>query len=200
MGIAFSLIGAFDGYRMDDSYPGYGRLFAICQQALDDFRDAKEEESNLLAELKDHIFDRLDRHTGDIESRRAAHHGVLQQRDGFRELFLRHLDHLEQAGNELLTCYRTANTNARNAPPPAHFSQRWIMAETEGQILASEDQSFAPFPDNEAARVLSQLEATRRDILRSYAEAQSHYTSVAEVVRGIPDHITAPSPEPAGSS
>jgi hypothetical protein len=200
MGMSFSIFATVDGYKMDDPYPGYGRLVADYRQEQDDFRDAKEEETARLAEVKDRVLGRLDRYASDIEARRSTSHAVLQQRDGFRQLFLRHLEHLEQAGNELLTCYRTANARARTEPAPLHFSQRWIMPRLDRGVLANEDQGSAPFPDAEAERVLGQLAATRRDILTFYAEAQAQYTSIAEVIQGPRSHASPGSSEIVSSS
>jgi hypothetical protein len=200
MGMSFSVIAMVDGYKMDDPYPGYGRLVASYRQEQGDLLEAKEEETARLAEIKDRILDRLDRHTSEIEARRSAYHAVLQQRDGYRQLFLRHLEHLEQAGNELLTCYRSANTRARTEPAPLHFSQRWIMPRPDVGVLENEDQGSAPFPDAEAERVLGQLAETRRDILTSYAEAQAQYSSIAEVIQGTRSHASPGSSEVVSSS
>ena len=45
MGISFSIVATVDGYKMDNPYPGYGRLVANYRQEQEDFREAKEEET-----------------------------------------------------------------------------------------------------------------------------------------------------------
>ena len=85
MGIGFSLIALADGYLMDDSYPGYGRLTRDCQTAQNDFREAKEEETQVLSDLEDGMLRRLDQAASTIERRRAEYHAVLQREDGLRQ-------------------------------------------------------------------------------------------------------------------
>jgi hypothetical protein len=181
MGIGFSLIALADGYLMDDPYPGYGRLARYSQTAQEDFREAKEEETRTLSELKDGMLRRLDQAASTIERRRADHHAVLQRRDGFRQQFTQHLDHLEQAANQLLSWYRHANLQARSAPAPEHFSQRWTMIRPNLGGTPEKEAGSSPFPDVEGEHVLNQLRETRREILDAYAEAIHSYATIEDL-------------------
>jgi len=181
MGIGFSLIAVADGYLMDDPYPGYGRIARDCQIAEDEFRETKEEETQRLSELEDSALGRLDGATSGIERRRAEYYAVLQRRDGFRQQFIEHLDHLEQAADQLLGWYRQANREARSTPAPNHFSMQWRMVRPNLQGGADGDAGAAPFPAEEAGQVLNGLQKTRLEILAAYSEAIGSYASIEEL-------------------
>ncbi len=182
MGFFFSLIATIDGYRMDDPYPGFGRLMKRYQDEEDDFRDAKEQEAEMLAREKENQLRRLDSATNEIAAKRSQYHAVLQQRDGFKELFINHINHLERAGGELVAFYRNANLSARTAPAPLHFSESWKMARPDIEGGADLQKGFASFPDAEAARVLGTLEQIRREILESYAQERASYAQIEQLV------------------
>jgi hypothetical protein len=127
LGMIFSFGAAADGYRMDDPYPGYGSLLARHEAELEYYREEKETQANELTAVKDEMLRQLDNWTTEIEAMRGQHQAVLRQRDDFEQSFHRHLNHLEQAGNELLTYYRNANVPARTAPAPQRFLQSWKL-------------------------------------------------------------------------
>ncbi len=127
LGMSFSFIAAADGYKIDDPYPGYGVLIARHEAELEHYREVKETEAEELTMVKEEKLRQLDGSTNEIEAMRGRYHALLRQGDDFEHSFHRHLDHLEQAGNELLTSYRNANVSARTAPAPEHFSRPWKM-------------------------------------------------------------------------
>ncbi len=168
---------------MDDPYPGYGRLTRDCQTAQNDFRESKEEETQALSDLEDGMLRRLDQAASTIERRRAEYHAVLQRKDGFRQQFIQHMNHLEQAGNQLLGYYRQANLRARSAIAPPHFSQPWTMTRPNLEGGVDEDAAAPPFPDAEAEHVMSQLQNTRIEILAAYTEAIRSYATIEGLSR-----------------
>jgi hypothetical protein len=182
MGFFFSLIATIDGYRMDDPYPGFGRLMKRYKDEENDFRSAKEQEAEVLTRQKEDQLRRLDHATNEIAARRSQYHAVLQQRDGFKELFINHMNHLERAGGELVAFYRNANLGARTAPAPIHFSESWKMARPDIEGGADRQDAFASFPDTEAERVLGTLEQIRREILESYDHERASYAQIEQLV------------------
>jgi hypothetical protein len=181
MGISFSFGAAVDGYHMDDPYPGYGTLCSRHRDELESYREGNESEVGDLQATRDRALSQLEQEADNIETRRAQYRGVLDKRKSFRQSFTFHLDHLEQAGNELLAHYRAANVRARRAPAPEHFSAKWTMARP---ALALENANAGPpFPDAEAERVLERLAETRRTILQLYESARAEYASIEELVQ-----------------
>jgi hypothetical protein len=181
MGISFSLGAAVDGYHMDDPYPGYGTLCSRHRDELENYREGNEAEIGELQATRDRALSRLEQEADDIETRRAQYRSVLDKRKSFRQSFAFHLDHLEQAGNELLAHYRAANVRARRTVAPVHFSTKWNMARPASAL--ENENGAAPFPDTDAEQVLERLAETRRTILQLYESASAEYASIEELVR-----------------
>lgn len=127
MGISFSLIAAFDALRMDDPYPGFGELDRRLQAARMDYSERKEELLDALGDLREKGVSTMRAAQQDLSKRLSEHKVIVE---GSRRLALSMRDHLEQLERgcqHLLAIYRRANSVARSAASPAHFSYEYQL-------------------------------------------------------------------------
>jgi len=59
MGFSFSLIAFFDGFGMDDRYPGYGKLVRRYSSMREEYIDEKEALMDTLNYIKDQVIDEI---------------------------------------------------------------------------------------------------------------------------------------------
>jgi hypothetical protein len=128
MGLGFSLLAAGDGWTMDDSYPGYGKLARQQTEVIEEYVEQKRELMYELERIRDGALETLAGAGRNIERRRSEYHRIVESRKGLKEAFGHHLDHLEHTANYLLASYRRANEAARSAPAPAHFGKSWELS------------------------------------------------------------------------
>lgn len=179
MGIIFNAASAFDRWKMDDPYPGYGELARRREQLEQEYIEQKQEIESDLSEIKDSALAAIDALSMEIEGRREEHHGILLSRANLKDLFQGHLQYLEQCGNELLTAYRQANITKRSTPAPKHFYEQWTLP----RIVYADQLPDAPSMDLED--MLQQLQMARKNIIEKFRESMTQFHAVEELGRGV---------------
>jgi hypothetical protein len=81
-----------------------------------------------LEEIKDAAIATLDNLSLDVEKGAAQYKNIRANQTHLIEQFERHMDYLQKCGNELLSIYRQANTEARSSPCPEHFTKEWVLS------------------------------------------------------------------------
>lgn len=127
LGLAFSIIALLDGWKMDDPYPGYGRLARKQQLLNDDYAATKKDLLEQLEGIRDEAVNKLNQIATDIQRCKREYESILGARRRLLASLDQHLSHLQQCSNELLTIYREANRRARTAPAPEYFSTPWVL-------------------------------------------------------------------------
>lgn len=121
MGFLFSLFAAGDGWWMDDPYPGYGSTMRRNLEALDDFTDLKQELFGELDEIKGTAETEIDDLAHQIEARQGELKTILMRSRTLKSAMDEHFQHLQSAGNKLLSIYRVENVKHREARAPVRF-------------------------------------------------------------------------------
>lgn len=114
MGIIFSLVALYEGWKRDDAYPGYGKLDRVAQRARDAHLDARNDASEDLAEIREEALDRIKRIAHEAEKRPRERLRVLKDCERWVREFDSHVDRLQQGGAALIEEYREANRKARS--------------------------------------------------------------------------------------
>jgi hypothetical protein len=126
-GMVFAGTAALSAFRMDDPYPGYGRVARRheerCQIYAEDVADATDEIRSIRDEA---VEDAVSVREG-LESQHAERGQILSARANFVRRFSEFSDQLEVIANGLLQDYRTANRTARTTEAPATFSSPWPL-------------------------------------------------------------------------
>lgn len=167
-GIVFAGTAALSGFRMDDPYPGYGRVARRhderCQIYAEDIEDATIE----LKGIRDLAVDEAATVRDELEGQHAERGQIVAARAAFVRRFGEFSDQLEVIANGLLQDYRTANLTARTSPAPETFSSPWSLK-----------RSLLPPPPA--------ISVTDADIRNAEAALD---TAIAEVSSSFDDTIT----------
>jgi hypothetical protein len=83
IGLIFSFIAFFDGWKLDDAYPGYGKLDRILRKARKDYRRERDEVTEELEEILRQALDQL-RQIASVARKQPQEHRrvVLAPSDG----------------------------------------------------------------------------------------------------------------------
>lgn len=168
IGVLFALVAAYDGYKSDDPYPGYGSR----QRRMFDIEAYYEAECRRLgaqvADLRRSYLDELTTLSVQVQDLYPHLFHLSEQKRALIERHRHCLNDLIAAGDALIHRYRQANRIARSTPPPAFFDQGWrsdrqfpLVGDRDDQSsLAQQKQVFDAFP--------AQVQQATNDIERLY--------------------------------
>jgi len=180
MGLGFSLLAAGDGWSMDDTYPGYGKLARKQTELIEEYVEQKRELMDELERIRDAALEALATAGRNIERRRSEFHGIVQSRKNLKEAFGHHLDHLEHSASYLLASYRRANEAARSARAPAHFGKSWEISRPPAQADGKEPGQSANM-EAKVEKALEELPLQKRRIQEDYEAAVYEYRKIEQL-------------------
>lgn len=126
-GIVFAVMAALSGFRMDDPYPGYGRVSRRHDERCQAYADDVESATVHLKEIRDDATDDAVSVRTELDRQQAERGQILVARDAFVRRFMEFSHQLETIANALLQDYRTANLTARSTEAPKTFSTQWTL-------------------------------------------------------------------------
>ncbi|WP_300578168.1 hypothetical protein [Phenylobacterium sp.] len=181
-GILLAGLAALAGFRMDDPYPGYGRVWqrheARCQEYADDVQNATEEIRDIRDEAADEAVSVQEALAGQLAERNQ----ILSARMNFVRRFGEFGDQLEMISNGLLQDYRTANLTARSTPPPETFLTAWTLQKS---VLPPSPPSAVSDADVKATE--KALEEAINGISNAFDEAIARFEPLDELKRKLSD-------------
>jgi len=181
IGLSFSLVAAYDGFRMDDPYPGYGQRMRQNLEAHDEYTSEKD---GLLAQLhliKKAAEEKMDDLVRSIQNRQGEHNFILKKSDALKQSMIHHYVHLESAANTLLSYYRDENRAHRTSSVPARFNVRYTFDHPSLEIAAT--VSTGPAQSNEVLnQVLEEIPKHRESLHNGFRKAYAEYKRVDDLV------------------
>lgn len=130
-GCGFAVMAAVSAFRMDDPYPGYGRVYRRHEDRCDSYADQVEVATHELKDIRDEALEEASAVRDQLGVQQAERGQILAARGAFARRFAQFGDQLEVIGNALLQDYRTANLSARTTDAPSTFLTRWAMSKSE---------------------------------------------------------------------
>jgi hypothetical protein len=130
VGSVFAAIAAYEGYAIEDPYPGYGRLARRIQRAEEDYLEEKQEIKQRLSYLREATIDALDKLRDKIVRKQDELLDLSGLADTIRSKFDMHLALLKKSCNVVLSRYREINTRARSTEPPQYFGEECDITTT----------------------------------------------------------------------
>ncbi len=121
LGILFSIVALYDGFGMDDSYPGYGPVTRKWEAACEDFQEVTKTQLLTLATLRDQKIGRIRGEIDYLVNINSRLPDEIQRRRALSARWEHDIERLERAANTMAASYREANRRARSSPPPAYF-------------------------------------------------------------------------------
>lgn len=124
-GCTFALIATLDFWKMDDAYPGFGERARDHNKKLQLYAHLKEDSLLELNELRDGNLEALEEASNLLNAKVNEANTIVDSQSRWKVLFAQHLNHLEDAGKQMLAYYRTQNMTTRTDEAPAYFNDQW---------------------------------------------------------------------------
>jgi hypothetical protein len=121
VGLFCFAIAAYEGYRFDDSYPGYGKLSRKRDSMLDSLQDERKELAGTVNDKFEEYVDWLEDNYTQIKLMKRNLATSISSFEQQQNIFNNYVTHLEGALEYLLKLYRDTNHAQRSGPPPAYF-------------------------------------------------------------------------------
>jgi DNA repair exonuclease SbcCD ATPase subunit len=183
VGVIFATIAAFDGYRIEDPYPGYGRLWRRLENARDEYAEEKESLKSQLSDLRDSVIEDLDDARDRVMQREEELNDLASMAEMIRARFNAHLSLLERTCNVVLSKYRQINQGVRSTPPPMYFRQNYTFSSSLNLVLpdtiTTDEVNKRKYG---ITSVLELIDAQRNDVQSSYTE---DLTSIDEAIQTL---------------
>lgn len=128
MGLFFWMVAAIDGFKMDDPYPGYGKINRKHEEITQDYTNEKTNIIDDLSRTRDQALDYIRDARRSLAEGSATLSSVLGCRSRLIHLFEAHQTYLSRAANDLLSVYRNANMRSRTTPAPLHFNSCYSLS------------------------------------------------------------------------
>ncbi len=168
--IFFALVGLFDGYKLDDPYPGYGRRHRKASEAINEYHELVDQLRGVIADLKEMLLESLEH---DVERAKVCvlDFGKLVEDKGSCEHKLKlSLSKAENMLYALIDAFRDENKMHRNGVPrPAYFNSRPPLQQIELPIFDITSE-LAKHKEQESLLngLLSDVEGVRAAIQSAY--------------------------------
>jgi hypothetical protein len=144
LGILFSAVAFYDGFGMDDSYPGYGAVTRKWEEACEEFQEVKKSQLVTLGLLRDQKLSRVRGEIDYLANMSSRLPDAIQRRRALAARWEHDIDRLERAANTMVSTYREANRRARTSPPPAHFGMPLSLARPDNPARVNPDNGKTP--------------------------------------------------------
>jgi hypothetical protein len=184
MGLMFSLFAAYDGWRLDDPYPGYGQRMRQNLEALQKYNDLKHDLLIDLDEIKKKAEDETQDLMRSITSRQGELGNIVMRSEALKAAIAEHFDHLESSVNTLLAFYRNENQKCRTAPAPHRFndSRKWEYQRPtlEGARVSEDGRKGI---EEALKQAMSEIPRQQEILNDAYKRALDEYKQIDELVK-----------------
>jgi len=187
LGVVFHVAAIFDGFKLDDPYPFYGRYWRKREEAEIDYAQTKESLIQLLTKKRDATIEEMQTASRSLTTARKIAARVAGNYIQTNQRFRAYVDNLERIGNQLLTFYRENNIRYRSSKAPPHFLESWSFPGGHG--LGNANNADRPLANDDVAkRTQVDLEEGIKVVSSSYVGAVTSYKKIESVfAEDLPD-------------
>lgn len=155
LSVGFGAIALWEGYALDDPYPGYGRAHRRMVEAADQYNDAIGTLREQLEAYRQEMLERIDKTQQACESSIVDLKGALSDKLRLRDEMPNQIESLHLALAALINTFRTANVVGRQgSATPAYFNSTPRLGsrelpnfsiETDAELLVKQEALAAEF-------------------------------------------------------
>lgn len=127
IGIAFSIVAFYKGFKNDDPYPDYGRQSRLRDETEATYANTAADLGDHLTELRNEIKKTLQNIAAELGFRRTEYFDIMSTIQKLISRFRAHERHLESSTQRLLNIYREANKKTRKKGQPKHFKREFKL-------------------------------------------------------------------------
>lgn len=203
VGIVFGVIAIFDGYKMDDPYPGYGKEHRKAAEAIQAYTLAIDALHEKLEELKTTVLSKIDYALSHSETAIVSFKNVISDKDRCSDDLSNMIKDSPAMLDALLAGFRTENVVARRAAghvTPPSFNTSTSLQElkvpnfdttADRANLASQEAQFANFR-TKAPKIRARIQSGYTTHFNSLHSLSSHFDGVGVSSRVASQATTSP--------
>jgi hypothetical protein len=180
VGVLFHYIAMFDGFKLDDPYPFYGKYWRKRNEAEDEYLETKEGLIEYLTTQRDESISDMRDAASRLSASRNLAARIVEYRAQTYQRFETYLDNLERIANQLIVLYREAK-GMGTLPVAWRFPNR-NESGAPWRDIARLDPQEEKERRKIAARTQEDIEAGIADISEKYIEAVTTYEHIAEML------------------
>jgi hypothetical protein len=120
--LIFNIIAVIDFYKMDDSYPGYGKITKRFEYAFEELNECRKTQSELLYTNNDEALQVIRDLQKIVESKIAQQSNLVAMYNIKEQQYIRDIESIKVKANQLLDDFRKINVSARKSPAPNYFN------------------------------------------------------------------------------
>ncbi len=132
LAVIFGIFASYKGYRLDDSYPGYGELDRELNARRTLYEAAKAEYCGLVDQVFDRILQEQAHLLSEVKSNIEYYQQLIGRSNEQRRAFLHDAAEIQDACNIVLKRYRHTNVRVRVSPAPFYFNNSFAF---DGQLI-----------------------------------------------------------------
>lgn len=164
LGLAVVCLAAFDWLKMDDWYPGYGRVTRAHREALGEYAEFQgwlvHEQ---LQSLRDKASDVISKYLKMAASAASEDSQISGRIKTLNDRYRDSVDNIQTGVNALLQIYREANKASRDTDAPPSFQQDWTYS---NEIVIKPLPQGRSMPDTQA--FLDVLQPLQDELSKKY--------------------------------
>ena len=181
VGMACCTILTFDFWNMDDPFPGFGKISREYKSKIDHYADLKSDVIDELHEIQKEAYAELEQIHNEVSSLSEQADTIIEAEDRWRRLHVAHLDHLEDAGRQLIGTYRVSNMSARKTEEPGYFKENWSLKRYADNAADGHFLAIAKSIQTELKSLGKSQTACVKRITAAYDEALAEYKTIEQL-------------------
>lgn len=165
----FGFLGCLDGYKFDDPYPGYSKVYKKYRAAAEDFSEFLRVRYEKVLDIKDFYMDLIDKKVVVCNNGLILVDSKMHEKELMLKAYGEALRSADKAFQTLVSLFRSENTKFRQSPAPKYFQEQINLDLLELPELPSKDYTEEVEGLRKEINNIYQLaEDVREKIIRSF--------------------------------
>lgn len=124
--LIFSIFAIIDFFKMDDAYPGYGRITRKFEESFDELNECQKTQRELLYKNREEAEHALRNLQKIVETKIGQQANLIALYNIKEQQYMKDIENIKTKANELLVEFRKINLSVRKTPAPAYFNNNYI--------------------------------------------------------------------------
>jgi hypothetical protein len=124
--LVFSIFAVIDFFKMDDAYPGYGRITRKFEESFDELNECQKTQRELLYKNREEAEHALRNLQKIVETKIGQQANLIAIYNIKEQQYIKDIENIKTKANELLVEFRKINLSERKTPAPAYFNNNYI--------------------------------------------------------------------------
>lgn len=124
--LIFSIFAVIDFFKMDDAYPGYGRITRKFEESFNELNECQKTQRELLYKNREEAEHALRNLQKIVETKIGQQANLIAIYNIKEQQYIKDIENIKTKANELLVEFRKINLSVRKTPAPAYFNNNYI--------------------------------------------------------------------------